>query len=173
MTEVDFLEVAEFNLGRAASIEAGKQSINFPRLLAILGAGVKVQELRLNPAPAETKPATAEAPTHYGFSAPEEPTLRYGFKVPVETKSGGAETAEPTETKTAGDAAADKIIAAFEGEQYLADSDLLKASGLKRSEYIQVRDYLLYDTCELIEMEAEEDGVTVYAYAKPRKQAAA
>jgi hypothetical protein len=89
---------------------------------------------------------------------------------PVETKPA---TAEPTETITKGDAAADKIIAAFEGEEYLADSDLLKASGLKRSEYIQVRDYLLYDTCELIEMEAEEDGVTVYAYAKPRKQAAA
>lgn len=77
------------------------------------------------------------------------------------------------ETKTKGDAAADKIIGAFEGDEYLADSDLLKASGLKRSEYIEVRDYLLYDTCELVEMEAEEDGVTVYAYAKPRKQAAA
>jgi hypothetical protein len=44
---------------------------------------------------------------------------------------------------------------------------------LKRSEYIEVRNYLLFDTCELVEMEAEEDGVTVYAYAKPRKQSAA
>lgn len=94
---------------------------------------------------------------------------------PVETKSSAAETpAEVTETKTPGDAAADRIIAAFsEGEEYLADSDLLRASGLKRSEYVQVRDYLLYTTCELIELEPEEDGATVYAYAKPRKQNAA
>jgi len=88
----------------------------------------------------------------------------------AETKETAA---EPTETKTKGDAAADKIIAAFEGEEYLADSDLLKASGLKRSEYIEVRDYLLYTTNELVEIEPEEDGVTVYAYAKPRKQVAA
>jgi hypothetical protein len=93
---------------------------------------------------------------------------------PVETKTSAAETpAEVTETKTKGDAAADKIIAAFQGEEYLADSDLLKASGLSRKGYIEVWDYLLYETCELVELESEEDGVTVYAYAKPRKQAAA
>jgi hypothetical protein len=92
---------------------------------------------------------------------------------PLETKSSGAETlAEPTETKTKGDAAADKIIAAFEGEECLTDADLLKASGLSRKEYIHVRDYLLYSTCELNEME-EEDGSTVYEYAKPRKTRAA
>ena len=81
-------------------------------------------------------------------------------------------TAKPTETKTKGDAAADKIISAFEGEECLTDADLLKASGLSRKEYIQVRDFLIYDTCELNEM-AEEDGSTVYEYAKPRKQNAA
>jgi len=97
---------------------------------------------------AAQKPTAETNPTVYGFA-----------------KAG----AEPTDTKTKGDAAADKIIAAFEGEECLTDGDLLKASGLSRNGYFEVRDYLLYGTCELNEME-EDDGSTVYEYAKPRKQ---
>ena len=162
---IDRLESVETNLFELAQREAAQMPINFLRVRDFLELGDKVQWLRLHSGSLDERKAG---------SAAQEPTAETPLVTTWQDK--GQTVMEPSrdaETKTKGDIAADAIIAAFEGEEYLADSDLLKASGLKRSEYIEVRDFLLNETCELVEMEAEEDGITVYSYAKPRKQNAA
>ena len=88
-------------------------------------------------------------------------------------------TAEPTETKTKGDAAADldtvaeRILNVFTDESDTrTDADLLAASGLNREEYLDVRDFLLIETEEISET-AEDTAPTEYIRNWPRKAEAA
>src|SRR5260370_35728888 len=176
--EADRWELAETNLIELAKTEAEKHPVNFFRLRDILGLGVKVQELRLDAlryglkAAEETKPATAEAPTHYGFSTPEGPAFRHGFSRNADTLKNEA-TAENTKPQATDlDTLAERILAAFKSEdETLTDATLLAASGLGRDKYTDIRDYLLYETEELSET---VDGIpTEYIRNWPRKVQAA
>jgi hypothetical protein len=67
----------------------------------------------------------------------------------------------------------DRMLAAFDGgHEYLNDRDLLKVAGVDRNKYIQLRDYLLEETYELVEYEGSDLNAFV-VYGRPELTAAA
>jgi len=71
------------------------------------------------------------------------------------------------------DSVAERILGAFKSEDDTrTDADLLAASGLKRDEYLDVRDLLLIETEEISET-AEDTAPTEYVRNWPRKVEAA
>jgi hypothetical protein len=63
-------------------------------------------------------------------------------------------------------------MAAFEGQTYLNDADLLKAAGAGRDKYTEIRDYLIEgieETNELMEFtpDAEDNAQVLYGAVRP------
>ncbi len=65
------------------------------------------------------------------------------------------------------------MLAAFDGgQEYFNDRDLLKAAGVSREKYIELRDYLLFDTGELVEYDSSGTDASAI-YGRPSLTAAA
>jgi hypothetical protein len=80
---------------------------------------------------------------------------------------------ESAPVKSQDDQICDRIMAAFEGQTYLNDADLLKASGVGRDKYTDIRDYLIDETNELMEFtpDAEDDAQVLYGAVRPMAKA--
>jgi hypothetical protein len=102
-----------------------------------------LKQTRPQDAPAETKPATAEA----------------------DTKTKG-------DIAAGLDAVAERILSTFKNEEdSRTDADLLAASGLTREKYLDVRDFILIETEEISEL--ADTIPTEYIRNWPRKVEAA
>jgi len=149
--ETDRFELAEANLIELAKMEMANPNLNhLRRTRDFLELADKVQWLRLHSG------SISERQTS---SAPQEPS--------TETKSVRiVDKAEPLATDL--DSVAERILGAFKSEDDTrTDADLLVASGLKRDEYLDVRDLLLMDTEEI--SETAEGIPTEYVRNWPRK----
>jgi len=80
---------------------------------------------------------------------------------------------EAAPAKSQDDQICDRIMAAFEGQTYLNDADLLKASGVGRDKYTEIRDYLVEETNEIIEYAAdtEDNAQVLYGAVRPMAKA--
>ena len=116
----------------------------------------------LNLEPVETKPSGAE--TLVGEQEKRTTQIRFPEGISVSQSASQAEI--DSVLKARSNQIADRLLAAFDevktADGYLSDSDLLKASGVGRAEYLKVRTALLNDTCELVCLEPDVDTDSLY-----------